>query len=68
MGCVMIEKICDMCNKQKVLKEFFVAPSDGSVSWHGTSKYCIECHDAGLVKYGYGWYGDKYKKPDWVSQ
>ena len=44
----MLEKTCEMCSKSKSLKEFFVAPGDGAASWHGTSKYCIECHDKGI--------------------
>ncbi len=63
-----ITKECKNCKQTKSLDSFFIAPNDAAASWHGSSMYCIACHDAGLIKYGYGYYGDKYKKPDWCEE
>lgn len=63
-----MEKRCLCCGEIKPITRFFFAPKDGAASWHGTSRFCIDCHDAGLIVHGYGWYGDKYRKPDWIGQ
>lgn len=66
-GDLMIQKKCEKCKETKNLKDFFLAPRDGAASWFGSSRYCIACHDAGLIEHGYGWYGENYKQPDWMS-
>lgn len=63
-----MNKRCLTCKKEKPLSKFFCAPKDGASSWFGTSSHCIECNDQGLVMYGYGWYGDLYRRPSWHSQ
>ena len=63
-----MKKICKTCNEEKTLISFFLAPKDGAASWLGSSMHCIECHDSGLVEHGYGWYGEKYRRPSWVSE
>ena len=62
-----MDKQCGNCKETKPLSRFYIAPKDGAVAWHGSSKFCIDCHDAGLIKHGYGDYGDKYKQPDWMT-
>lgn len=60
-----VTKKCETCNESKPLSDYYTAPADGAVAWTGTSIHCIECHSKGLVIHGYGYYGDKYKHPDW---
>lgn len=63
----MIAKQCKYCKQDKMLDNFYVAPKDAPGNWHGSSMYCKHCHDAGLIKHGYGSYGEKYRKPDWEN-
>ncbi len=60
-----IEKKCLNCHEVKVLGEFFTADYDGLAKQIRSSRYCIACHEAGLIPYGYGWpgYGEKFKTP-----
>lgn len=60
-----MNKICGHCKKPKSLGNFFTAPESAAVSWDGTSAFCRQCHDDGLIKHGYGWYGkDKWTSPN----
>ena len=62
-----VEKVCQNCQQQKPLGEFFTCPKGAAVSWAGTGVFCKECHAAGLIPHGYGSYGDRYTSPDWIS-
>lgn len=57
-----MEKKCETCGVSKPLGEYFEREGH---SFQGvkTGAHCKECHAAGLVPNGYGWYGDKYKTP-----
>ena len=59
-----MQKRCAECKEEKPLSEFFSAPYDARAANTGTSAYCKQCHADGRIKYGYGWYGDKYQTPD----
>jgi len=64
----LIAKVCEKCEVKKTLNRFFLSPKDAAASWFGSSRYCIDCHDAGLIEHGYGYYGDMYRKPDWNNK
>jgi hypothetical protein len=55
--------ICKTCKKDKPLTDFFLANDESRAKLSGHSAHCIDCHDAGLVPYGYGW-KDFPKRPD----
>lgn len=59
----MVDKKCGECGEKKMLSEFFASPYDSAAHDVRTSAYCKQCHAEGRIKYGYGWYGDKYKTP-----
>ena len=64
----MIEKTCKNCKASKPLGEFFSQPQDARANSVGTSAFCKQCHDDGKIEHGYGWYGNRYKSPDYVLQ
>lgn len=59
-----MEKKCGECGNSKSLGEFFSSPFDSRAASTTVSRYCKQCHGEGRIKYGYGWYGDKYKTPE----
>lgn len=53
-----VSKTCTCYGKAKRLADFFFR--DGV----GAGVFCKQCHAAGKVKHGYGWYGDRYTCPE----
>ena len=62
-----MEKFCPSCETTKPLADFFASPDDSRAAQFGTSMYCKKCHADGKIKYGYGWWPDKWKSPDDVT-
>lgn len=64
-------KRCNLCKVNKQDDDFFTnkeaqshAGEAHQESGYKIGEYCKECHSKGLVKHGYGAFGDKFKTPE----
>jgi hypothetical protein len=53
-----LDKTCGRCHQAKSPDYYFFREGVG------TSAFCKECHAAGKILHGYGWYGNRYISPE----